>query len=80
MYSDIVIYKAINSDATGSSFLASCGFNVFPVHYQYKWVRFASRICYIIKLFSPFLMKLFFNFESNQLTNASTIIFFDSSI
>jgi hypothetical protein len=25
-------------------------------------------------------MKLFFNFESNQLTNASTIIFFDSSI
>ena len=80
MNSDVTILKGTNSGAFGSNFLVSNGINVIPVKYHFRLARYLSFICHILKLYSPFLLNLFFSIDPKQFSNSPTIIIFDSSI
>ena len=78
MYSDIVIFKKL--DTVGDSFLVSRGFQVFHIILRFYFLRFLKIFCRVFKIYFSFLGKLLWNIDFLQLSKASIIIVFDSSI
>ncbi|MDR2717117.1 MAG: hypothetical protein LBB89_03505 [Treponema sp.] len=80
MYSDIVIFKENKPRRLGYKFLVSSGFQVYETEIKSKLLRFFFKVCRKLRIYHPFLSKIFWNIDISNLSKAAYIIVFNGSV